>query len=349
MPRYTDIVNSLKQSIRRGDFIIHGFPSERRVAELTGASRMTARRAIQTLVSEGVLLRQSTSRVIVNPHYNARQQKPVAFLATASNSPFVANLRVRAQRMAPDFGYNVRCIDYIDWSDPAFTDTLASFERIFLVGSGYAHREEAVRTIKACPGRVVCVEGDLSAAGIPSILLYPQSCVFRLLDHLRECGHRIIDCVNTLPLSQEVENRINDWRKWLSSNGLFGELFDTPDGSSPDGLEVAYRAMARYLRRRHSATAVFSTGEGGAVAMLRAMLDAGVRPGQDLSLCAIGGNGLYLYTNPPLTAIETVQPEPYYRQCFDWFDREDGRWQGPLLVQPEVFTVFAGGTVARLA
>ncbi len=67
--KYNEVMSVIKRRIREGDYFVDNIPGERRLAEETGVSYMTARRAVQQLLEEKVLIRhrigfaRSASRV----------------------------------------------------------------------------------------------------------------------------------------------------------------------------------------------------------------------------------------------------------------------------------------------
>ena len=50
--KYQDVMAVIKQRIREGDYYVDSIPGERRLAEETGVSYMTARRAVLQLLEE---------------------------------------------------------------------------------------------------------------------------------------------------------------------------------------------------------------------------------------------------------------------------------------------------------
>ena len=53
--KYNEVMSVIKQRIREGDYFVESIPGERRLAEETGVSYMTARRAVLQLLEEKVL------------------------------------------------------------------------------------------------------------------------------------------------------------------------------------------------------------------------------------------------------------------------------------------------------
>ena len=78
-PLYLRIANSIRSKINEGEIINdEALPSERELTTITGASRVTIRKAIDTLIAEGLLYRKQGSGTYVS----ARIQSPSSFLSS---------------------------------------------------------------------------------------------------------------------------------------------------------------------------------------------------------------------------------------------------------------------------
>src|SRR5882757_5558303 len=86
------VIERLANRIRNGDYHLQGLPGEREIAAEVGVSHMTARKAIQHLLRDGVVYRQPSGRVVVTAmekmQDNSRQPAQIALLVPAfpSNS-----------------------------------------------------------------------------------------------------------------------------------------------------------------------------------------------------------------------------------------------------------------------
>ena len=93
--KYNEVMSVIKRRIREGDYFVDSIPGERRIAEETGVSYMTARRAVQQLLEEKVLIRQASGSLEVHPEYT-KQVNPaeVVLLYPAYPSSYLTQLRV---------------------------------------------------------------------------------------------------------------------------------------------------------------------------------------------------------------------------------------------------------------
>lgn len=72
-PIYMTLANRLRERIFAGEIVTgDALPSERDLCEILGASRVTVRRAIETLIDEGLILRKQGSGTFVAPRIEAR-------------------------------------------------------------------------------------------------------------------------------------------------------------------------------------------------------------------------------------------------------------------------------------
>jgi len=80
-PLYLQLARQLEQGIRNGSYRVdQALPSERMLVESLGVSRITARRAIDVLVEQGLVLRRHGSGNFIAPHI----EQPVSRLTSFS-------------------------------------------------------------------------------------------------------------------------------------------------------------------------------------------------------------------------------------------------------------------------
>src|SRR5277367_1020527 len=70
MPRrqkFKDVMSVIERRIRKGDYVLNPIPGERKIAEETGVSHMTARKAVRGLLDRKVLVRRPNGSLEVYP------------------------------------------------------------------------------------------------------------------------------------------------------------------------------------------------------------------------------------------------------------------------------------------
>lgn len=85
-PLYIQLANNLRQLIFDGEMETgDALPSERRLTEITGASRVTVRKAIEQLIDEGLLLRRQGAGTYIAPRIEQSGDELTGFTADAES------------------------------------------------------------------------------------------------------------------------------------------------------------------------------------------------------------------------------------------------------------------------
>jgi LacI family transcriptional regulator len=343
VPRFKaeQIQRLLERRIRHGDYFGRDLPTERELAQEIGVSRMTARKAVQRLVDQGLLLRQTNGRVTANR--DKADQLRVAFLVPSLSSQDVERWRLGIERAAGRLKASVRTILYVHWDDPAIVDALDSFDGIFVQPSCEPMPARIVSRLREAGRAVVVLGRDMTASGIPSVDLFPPVLIQRLLDHLAELGHRGVDCFNIQTIDPVIEQRIEQWNLWRAVHRMGGSLLGEPIRPYDPPLLQAYEQAGRLLdEKRFTTTALLCTTTPAAIAAMRAMRDRNIRVGVDVSVCVVNDEGLGRYMSPSLTSIEMPDPLSYLSVCIEWMQRSGEGWIGSLLMQPTQVPIFIG-------
>jgi hypothetical protein len=334
MAKYTNVAKVIRRRVGNGDYSLKSVPAERQLATEFGVSYMTVRRAIRDLVEDGVLVRRQNGRLGVGrlPEGSGSQLQ-LAFLAPTFNSPVIEQWRVSIDNVVGRKG-SVRPVLYMHWDDPVVQDALDAFDGVFMVPIAEPLPPRVAERLKAAK-RLVVVDQDMSDLGIPSVRLFSPVFVQRLLDHLAALGHRQIDCLNVCQHSPVVEQRIEQWNVWRLAHGDAGRLINEPAPLHTAPFNCAYRAMKRQLdEKTFTATAVMGVTAAAAMGAMRALHEHGIRPGREVSVCAINSEGMGDTLIPSLTALESPDPDSYVAVCVDWISGGSKDWVGPLLIQP---------------
>lgn len=346
MAKYVTIADLLEKRIRHGDYAMKEIPPERDLAVEVGASRKTARRAVQHLIDHGLLVRQPNGRLAVSRADDTNTVPlQLAFLAPTTQSAEVQRSRTALDQVALEIGARVRPILYTHWDDAQILDVFDGFDGVFLFPHSEAMPQWLIDRLRGGSTPAVVLNVDLTHLGIRSVRLFPPVFVQKLLDHLKERGHRSVDCLNTecAPFNA-MQQRIEQWQLWRMTHGIAGRLIDDPDGSPMN----SYRTMLPILQSgQFKATSLFCTTMPAAVGALRAFHECGYRVGQDVALCTVNGEGMAQYMVPSVTSLELQDLRPYLRVALQWM--ANGEWAGSLLVQPPDVRMFYGESTAGTA
>ena len=148
--------------------------------------------------------------------------------------------------------------------------------------------------------------GKLAESEYSSVTIDDQKEAFRAVRLLLERGHRkiavLLDSIHDHSIS---ELRYMGYCQALETAGLSVDSELVVETETFD-MEAAYRGMRELLRRRQDFTAVFAVADSMALAVIKALYDAGRRVPEDCSVVAIDGIEMSNYCIPTLTTL--VQP-----------------------------------------
>ena len=338
-PLYKRIVKILKTRIQHGDYSLKSIPSERKLAQEFGINFMTVRRSLRALEKEGFLMRQPNGRLSVkSAGTKPKRYFNFAFLLPANSSGVSAMMdkcRRALEMVSEKLSASIRPILFSHWNDPALLDSVKTFDGVFL----YPFEDDPPATVlnhlRSSGHPLVVLDHDFSRFGIPSIQFFPPVFAQHLLDHLNKQGHRSIGCINTQWPNMEILSRINQWRLWMAAHGFSGRLVDDPVDLHGSTGHHTYTVMKKLLEEnRGNETAWLCVTMPAAIGAIRAMSDLGIRPGEDLAVCAINGEGLADLLVPSVTALEQSDMQTFLKFTLQWMLSGSTVWQGPLLLQP---------------
>ena len=332
----------IEKRILFADYVA-GLPSERQLANELGLSRTTVRKAVQQLTDKGTLERQENGRLQVSQQSGQRRTRTIGFITPEGTSTNRDEWRESLNRIvevgSEEHEVVLRSVVYAHWADSAIQEALASFDGAFFLTDSAIIPDWLMKKIIDSPCRVVSVERDYSRAGLPSIQLFTPSAERKMFDHLYRLGHRRIDCLNTQALDGVIQNRIAVWREYNELKGTSGQLHSLTL-SKP--VESAYQLVRDILRQgRPVGTALFCTTGPAAIGAMRAAHEAGLKVGDDISVCAVNSEGLGRYLQPTLTALEAPPRAPYLRRALQWMTSDEA-WPGPLLIEADDVPLFEG-------
>lgn len=340
-------VEIIRKRLLHGDHATGRLPGERQLAIELGLSRPTVRKAIQQLAEEGLLARGTNGRIkIAAPSRAADRRRLIAFLHPGRITGESAAWRDGVYEAAEQQGAVVRSFGYEHYGDTVISTALDGFDGVFLLPLTDEKIPAALlRRMTVPSARVVVLDQDETALGLRSVIVFPFASGDKLLAHLKSLGHARIDCLNIHPHNPVIEARIAGWRRYIERNGLAGELMTAPLSGS---LESAYKFVGARLRSgRPTASALYGVTVHAAIGAMRALHEAGLRIGRDVSVCAVNDEGLGRYLVPSLTSLQTPPRARYLRKAAEWMTGA-AEWATPSLVQPKDAPLFIGESTGRV-
>jgi DNA-binding LacI/PurR family transcriptional regulator len=341
MAKYSRIAAMVAQQVERGDYRLRRFPSISQLAKELKFNPRTITKAVDELVQQGILHRDTTGRVTISKRVHAWGMH-VALLHPAFVSPLYTRAQEEVQRLTDARGWQLKPIVYTHWYDPVINDALNGFDGVFFIPPSEDIPDDLVQMMKGASNPLVVLDQDVSARGIPSVQFNVPSSSAAVLDTLLEAGHRRMVCISTQPNDPIIRERIDQWTLWTRMNKVDGRLVDRHVRPNENALECAYITVSQLLEKGDlPETAMFCTTGAAAVGAMRALIDHGRQPGRDIAVCAADDDaGRAQFMSPRLTCLQDPDWSPYLEICLDWFG--GGDWVGPRLLHPHRMTVFTG-------
>jgi DNA-binding LacI/PurR family transcriptional regulator len=346
--KFKEVMSVIERRIRRGDYLLRPIPSERKIAEETGVSHMTARKAVRALIDQKVLVRGTTGALSISSTYKADVGPvQVLLLYPAFPSAYLSELYQAVSNAAEAYGLRTRPVPYVHWDDPIVITSMSNRGGVIIIPSSPDVPLYILQAIR--DNRVVSLDADLSHLGVPSILLFSDAHIFKVFTHLQQLGHRRIDCISSHDHNAVIDRRIQLWRDWSTRRGLLGELHENPAPSFSDPTPYAYEEMHQLLQRGPlQASAFVATTFPAAVGAMRACRDHGLTVGTDVSVCTINIEFPARFMAPSLTGLDTPDFSRLLGYCFDWFAGNQ-EWKHPGRLEPARARFFEGESTGRAA
>ncbi|MER7728104.1 LacI family DNA-binding transcriptional regulator [Streptomyces sp. NPDC096323] len=232
----------------------------------------------------------------------------VVTLGTAGYGP--ASLLVSLERAVRDAGYALRVINTLEGDPGGIAGAVTSLLEQGVDGIAISEPVDE--------GEVsVNVDVPVLFLGAPPVFTAPKVVAASVgsdilaqaaTDHLLGLGH---DTVHHLAGPQRwyaARDRLQGWRTALEQRGRVAPPVVQGDWSAASGY-----AAGRELAGDPSVTAVFAAGDDMAIGLIHALVEAGRRVPDDISVVGFDDNPVFAYVSPPLTTV---------RQPFDAAVRE---------------------------
>jgi DNA-binding LacI/PurR family transcriptional regulator len=317
----------IESRIRQGDYVLNAIPGERKIAEQTGVSHMTARKAVSALLDRKVLIRRPNGSLHIYPGYQSDAGAAhFLLLYPAYASTYLTHLRQTVSDAAEQHGLSMRPVQYVHWDDPVVASAISNPAGVILIPSSVDIPGHLIAPLRT--GKCVSLDLDLSQHEVPSIRLFPDDHIMKVFDHLRRLGHRRIDCISTQYHNPEIQRRISLWREYLAMHRLSGDLHEQPTRSFSDATPVARELMHRLLEGGLlKSTAIVGTTFPAAVGAMRACWERGLTVGKYVSICAVNVEWPSGFMTPAVTGLATPDLSRLLRRCFEWFT-SSRPWEG---------------------
>lgn len=247
------------------------------------------------------------------PNTNARQLKiqqsrSVVFVIKGTRNIFFADFLAQLQHAVTLYGYN-GIVSYLD-ENANEIDAAEKILReikpkgIIFLGGSVTNFQKGFDNIKVPSVLATLVSHDLSFPNLSMVGVDDFAAAQTAVSYLIEQGHRRIAVLGGPPTSYPSKMRRLGAQKAMEDAGLVFD--DRLFGLSNYDFESAYHTMNGLLARRAEFTALFAMSDVIAFGAIRALVSAGFRVPQDVSVIGFDGTIMSRYCVPVMTTI--VQP-----------------------------------------
>lgn len=300
-PKYLIVEDKIRHAIKNKEFV-DKLPGERTLAKEYGFSYMTIRKAIDNLVTEGVLYKVPTRGAFIADRKTAKKKTNVIGYFLDNNivagltSPYYSLIFDALEKQATKHGYSL--IYFSDFEDTSSIKRMARVDGV--IASCFPRIESTIHEINNTIPMVV-IDNSSSDKTIPSIIIDNFNAVTDTLDYLYKLGHRRIGFMTGLQDSDVGKNRYEGYKSGLASHGLkFNKkLVYQGNFSYESGLAGA----DYFLSLKNPPTAIMCANDSMAIAALGKIIQGGSSVPDDISIIGFDDIAVASQIHPPLTTI----------------------------------------------
>ena len=349
--RTPEVYEMIAERLRRGEYGRTALPSTRKLGAELGVSKFTILRALRMAEKKGLLNAKGRSRYALAP--TGSKKRPVRFAcvvpAVDLASSFIWFLSI--DNVAVQRGGAATLIDYRSPTDPRLTQALSGkYDVVFYNPSPQPLTPLLSRLLAQNRTRVVPLYEDIPELELWGIDNMPVGAVDLLLFHLASLGHRTIHLVGCLPAVGRQQQLVERWRTRLKSMGAAGQSF-FPQTTSlflpGEALTLTRKLLAAH---RHPPAIIFADLPS-AVGGYRALWEAGLKPGTDVSVVALTCEPDAALMTPSLTSLKVPTREEVIEQVVDSVLRGARRskddWVRTVLPQIQLLPGESSGQVRK--
>ncbi len=278
------------------------------------------------------------------PNTNARQLKiqqsrSLVFVVKGTRNIFFSDFLVQLQRAATLYGYN-GIVSYLDENANEIDAAKKILREIkpkgmIFLGGSVANFQKGFANISVPSVLATLVSDKLDFPNLSMVGVDDRAAAYQAVSYLIQQGHRKIAVLGGPATSYPSMMRRQGAQQAMEDAGIRFE--DKLYGLSNYDFESAYHAMNGLLARRAEFTALFAMSDVIAFGAIRALVRAGLRVPEDVSVIGFDGITMSRYCVPVMTTI--VQPsEQIALQSIELLVRqiEHGTPAQTVTLQPEL-------------
>ncbi len=313
-PKYLLVEEYIRQQIKQRK-ITDKLPGERILASQLGFSYMTIRKAIENLVSEGVLYKVPTKGTYVaDPRQKRVQTRTIGYFLDSSieaglTSPYYSLIFNALEKEAARHDYTL--VYFTDSESLKLKKILHKLDGV--IASCFYRIESYVQRIKdQVP--VVVIDNSAADKSIPSVIIDNFSALSQTVDYLCAIGHQRIGFMTGLEDSDVGKNRTEGYRAGLAKHDLdYDEsLIYRGDFSFASGVSGAQY----FIGMPNPPTAIVCANDSMALGVMTKLHERGLKVPDDFSVVGFDDIDVASQVIPPLTTVAAPIDE-IARQAFE--------------------------------
>ncbi len=301
IPKYLLVEDHIRQQIRQRK-ITDRLPGERSLANELGFSYMTVRKAVDNLVTEGVLFRIPTKGTFVNNRQqNKSKTRTIGYFLDSSikaglTSPYYSLIFNALEKEAARHDYTL--VYFTDSETAKLKTILGKLDGV--IASCFERIEHYVQRIKD-RAPVVVIDNSAADKSIPSVIIDNFNALTDTMDYLCSLGHQRIGFMTGLVDSDVGKNRLGGYQTGLTRHELpYDEtLVFRGNYSFASGLEGA----AYFASLAQPPSAIVCANDSMALGAMSRLHQEGYRIPEDFSIVGFDDIEVASQVIPPLTTV----------------------------------------------
>jgi len=301
IPKYRLVEDHIKQAIKQRQ-VIHKLPGERALASELGFSYMTIRKAVDNLVSEGLLYRLPTRGTYVA---DLKTQKPrtrtVGYfldhrIAGGLSSPYYSMIFNALEKQTARKGYAL--VYFTETSGSTLRSVLGKLDGV--IASSFLRVENLIQEIKAIVP-VVVIDNSVADKTIPSVIIDNFSAQVESVDYLCGLGHRRLGFMIGQEDSDVGKNRYEGYKSGLIKHGVEIDpaLVFRGDYTFDSGISGA----DYLLSLSDKPTAIICANDSMALGAINKLQQKGIKVPRGMSVVGFDDIDIARQITPPLTTV----------------------------------------------
>jgi DNA-binding LacI/PurR family transcriptional regulator len=305
--KHLQVRNGLREALSNGEFEAGSFlPGERLLSERFGVSYMTARRAIETLVEEGLCQRSGKRTMVAEDALRLVSSLRLNLLCARVNT-FSEPLLKAAEIMARKNGWITQLMIIHGPNDPLCVRAISSGEPcILLLPEDALLKGKIGRALSEPHGPVVLVGNRPFRGSVPWVMANDIAGMQLAIRHLRQLGHRSLLFVHDVGKHQGLTDSLKAWKLDTDEKSPNHNLTPLCVNAKADQARprVARQAIKDYLAAHQPPSAIICGNDELAMGVLHGLRDHGIDIPGDVSLMSIGDTVLAEYSVPSLSVVD---------------------------------------------